>query len=86
MQSLPYNHSTLIIDGEFEIYNVSNVPSFVALSYTWGPQRIHGTIVIGDYKCPIRENLWLALKTIWNDWRGGDGDIQRQAVSCSISS
>lgn len=56
---------------ELETHDLASAPPFVALSYTWGYGMPTDDIVVNDSLLYIRENLWVALKTLrgffWDD-------------------
>lgn len=64
------------VDGrvacEISVFDLSDSPKFVALSYVWGPEgsrwwcasQAQHTIYLNGQVFPIRYNLYLALKSI----------------------
>lgn len=53
----------------FLVYPVDDVPPYVALSYTWGPEWPTKTVHVDGFAIQVRENLWDALQIIQRNIR-----------------
>lgn len=45
-------------------YNLSSCPPYIALSYAWGSPFSTSEIVVSGVPFVVRDNLWMALKTL----------------------
>jgi Heterokaryon incompatibility protein (HET) len=54
------------IECNLEVCPISRCPSFIALSYTWGPPAVGWEIVLDGKKFRVRSNLYKALQAIIN--------------------
>jgi hypothetical protein len=50
-----------VIKCTLQTYSLADNPSYVALSYTWGPARTHDFIELNGVSTPVRETLWCFL-------------------------
>lgn len=56
-----------IIVCKFHQVSLENVPSYTALSYTWGSARDSKKILIDGVLVPVRKNIWNFLKQTRKD-------------------
>ncbi|KAF8846852.1 HET-domain-containing protein, partial [Acephala macrosclerotiorum] len=57
---------TELVSCVFHVVDLSDCPAYIALSYAWGPPPSPVTILIDGQAIAIRENLYLALRSIRN--------------------
>jgi hypothetical protein len=55
---LPRERDRDPIRGILQKFDIQSSPPFIALSYTWGPERLKQFISIDESSFEIRENLW----------------------------